>query len=265
MKFRIVLVGTLYSSNVGSVARVMGNMGGEQLILINPQCEINSKARQGAAGAQKWLERRTIYQNWQQFYEHEGSGVRFAFTRRDGKQRLVLPFEEQLGHFDQVTEQHQGEPVYLIFGPEDNGLSAEDLDMANYRCSLPTFGEYASMNLSHAVLLAGYLFQNHQAQQDSRTDRHVNNTKSEPKCVRSKPLRFPDQAIREWITSMGFDIEARKASAYITLKRILLQNAPAESDLMVFEAILQQNIRKLKEHRELTCNSDGSTSGPDLF
>src|SRR5690349_16463745 len=85
----VVLVGTLYPTNVGAAARAIANMGADRLILVQPQCEINSKARQGAAGAQKSLEDITIYKDWDEFYSREGDGIRIALTRRDGKQRQV--------------------------------------------------------------------------------------------------------------------------------------------------------------------------------
>jgi tRNA C32,U32 (ribose-2'-O)-methylase TrmJ len=46
---------------------------------------------------------------------------------------------------------------------------------------------------------------------------------------------------------MGFDIKARKASAYLTLKRLFLQKFPTQHEMQVLDAILQQNIRKLKD------------------
>ncbi|NJL85254.1 MAG: RNA methyltransferase, partial [Leptolyngbyaceae cyanobacterium SM1_1_3] len=49
---RIVLVEPIGDLNVGSVARIMKNMGLSQLILVNPQCDPHSdQARQMAVHA----------------------------------------------------------------------------------------------------------------------------------------------------------------------------------------------------------------------
>ena len=41
-------------------------------------------------------------------------------------------------------------------------------------------------------------------------------------------------------------MRARRASAYLTLRRLFLQNLPTRHEIQVLEAVLQQNIRKLK-------------------
>jgi hypothetical protein len=49
---------------------------------------------------------------------------------------------------------------------------------------------------------------------------------------------------------MGFNIGARRASAYLTLKRLFLQNLPSKHEMHVLDAVLQQNIRKLNGTKE---------------
>lgn len=243
-EINVVLVGTLYPTNIGSAARAMGNMGGHRLILVKPQCEVNSEARRGAAGAQSRLEGITIYKDWDDFYANEGTGLRIGFTRRDGKLRRVWPFKERLKLIQEQNPKVFVEPIYLVFGPEDNGLEDADLALLNYRCSLPAFGDFPSMNLAQAVFLALYI------SQDFFHDGRSPRSKSQKKMGASRRrLVFPDQTIRDWITAMGFDIEARQTSAYTTFKRLLLQNTPTENELLVLEAILQQNIRKLKDQK----------------
>jgi tRNA C32,U32 (ribose-2'-O)-methylase TrmJ len=108
------------------------------------------------------------------------------------------------------------------------------------RCAeLPTFGANGSLNLSQAVLLALFLTQ------QLFKERWSNISMTEtPQFTR---LEFPDAVIREWIQSIGFNIEARKASAYLTVKRLLMQNLASPEDLHVLESILQQTVRKLKD------------------
>jgi tRNA/rRNA methyltransferase len=111
----------------------------------------------------------------------------------------------------------------------------------NFSCDLPTFGEFASLNLAQAVLLATYLAREH-VPPAQVPESHANRG-----FTPVQPFYFPDASIREWLEAMGFDIQARRASAYLTLRRLFLQNLPTRHELQVLESILQQNIRKLKE------------------
>jgi TrmH family RNA methyltransferase len=47
-------------------------------------------------------------------------------------------------------------PVALLFGSEDNGLTAEELDRCHVVLRIPTDPGYRSLNLAQAVLIVGY-------------------------------------------------------------------------------------------------------------
>ena len=239
MLIKIVLVRSEYAMNVGMAARAGANMGAHELILVDPQCRLGVKAKQGAAGAQDLLKKHKSYKSWDDFYKTEPEGIRIAFSRRGGKKRHVFTLEEVLKKIKKLKTKEQ-RILYLIFGPEDNGLDKDDLAFVHYVCSLPVYGEFGSFNLAQAVLLASYI------------TRQVFPPKILPKQLTAEnepafqDYYFPDDTIKEWLTSMGFDISARKSSAYLTLKKLFFMNLPTKNEYQVLEAILQQNIRKLK-------------------
>lgn len=217
-------------------------MGADRLILIDPRCEIdNESARQMAAGAQDMLAKAVRYASWEDFFAHEGHGVRIALSRRGGRKRKVFGLEEIASEKLAMTE----EPVYLIFGPEADGLDVDDLAFVNFCCFLPVYGEFGSLNLAQAVLLALFVVK-----------QKIGAEKPEQikggAAISVQPFYFPDGLIKDWLTAMGFNIQARKASAYLTLRRLFLQNQPTEHEIHVLESILQQNIRKLKGSIGLT-------------
>lgn len=219
-------------------ARAGANMGASDLILINPQCRLGVKAKQGAAGAQELLKNHTSYRNWELFYKNEPDGIRIAFSRRGGKKRKVFELEEVLRKIKKLKQKNK--IIYLIFGPEDNGLDAEDLAYVHYTCSLPIYGNFGSLNLAQAVLLASYIVRQHLPPIKIPAQLTAEN---EPAY---QDFYFPDQAIKDWLLAMGFDISARKSSAYLTLRKLFLMNHPTKHEYQVLEAVLQQNIRKLK-------------------
>lgn len=235
MIISVVLVRTEHSANVGAVVRAMNNMGVRRLILIDAKCEMDSAAMAMAAGAADQLSNAIRYANWKEFFATEGEGVRIAFSRRGGRKRKVRSYEDQLG----ALAADAPDNLYLIFGPEADGLDSDDLAFANFTCHLPVHGEFASFNLAQAVLLALFMtrqkFPGHATQITGKQDKAV------------QPFYFPDQLIKDWIEAMGFDVGARRSSAYLTLRRLFLQNRPTAHELRVLEAILQQNVRKLRD------------------
>lgn len=241
MKIFVVLVRPEYSSNVGAAARALANMGGDRLILIDPQCTIDEKAKQAAAGAQTHLQNLIQYPDWPSFYSREGEGVRIAFSRRGGKKRKVLALDSTLERISRESAKN----IYLIFGPEADGLNADDLAFVNFCCHLPVFGEFGSMNLAQAVLLG--LFITRQRFPPSKKARQITGESAEAVDA----FYFPDALIRQWLVAMGFDVQARRSSAYLTLRRLFLQNLPTRHEIQVLESVLQQNIRKLMENRLL--------------
>lgn len=247
---KVVLVKTLYDRNIGSTSRVMNNMGIDELILIAPQCEITYEAQLAAATGQTALQKRKTYNNWDEFFANEKEGVRISFTARDGRGRLVKDFDSQLKSYLENLRQNGDTPssmnVYLIFGPEDAGLSAADLEHSNFAVSLPTYGNNSSFNLSHAVLVALFILR-----QNIGGGRTVLDGSQLEKEVNQQPISLVANTLREWLETLGLNLEAGRVNAYTVLYRMLLQNAPTPKEYQMLETMLQQTIRKLKKLRDL--------------
>ncbi len=246
----VVLVRTIYDSNIGASSRAMANMGIRHLILIDPKTEVTLKAHQAAATGQDALRNRRTYQSWDEFYAKEPEGLRICFSARDGKGRQVQDFQSTLEWLSEnhpsLKETEEGAlPVYLIFGPEDWGLSSEDLNLTHFACSIPTFGENPSLNLAQAVLLALFILRSTWG--GTRTVLEG----QQPPRIRGQETVFPEKALQSFVQEMGFDISNRKINAFSVLKRMLLHNVPNEKELVILETVLQQGIRKLREYNEL--------------
>lgn len=236
MNIHIVLVRTENPRNIGAAARAVANMGGGRLILLDPRCEWRIEDPQIWSVARDHTDSIVHYKSWDEFYAREGDGLRIALTRRGGAKRKVTPLKQQLGELPAL----ESENLYLIFGPEADGLDSEDLAFANFSCHLPVYGEFGSLNLAQAVLLGLYIAREHFPPSVAVAQ----TTEANEPAV--QPFYFPDQLIKDWLTAMGFDIKARRSSAYLTLRRLFLQNLPTKHEIQVLEAILQQNIRKLR-------------------
>lgn len=158
-EIHVVLVKTLYPLNIGSASRAMSNMGAKQLHLIQPQCTLSYEAQQMAANGQEGLSNRMEYDSWDAFFEKNPEGLRIALTARDGRARQVTDLKEGLNDLSSMTSVRRSNlnKLYLIFGPEDCGLSGSEIDQAHFACSLPTYGPNWSLNLAQAVLLSLFM------------------------------------------------------------------------------------------------------------
>lgn len=253
---RVVLVRTIYERNIGATSRAMSNMGVDQLVLIDPQCEITYEAQQTAATGQTGLQNRITYKSWDEFMQQEPESIKIAFTARDGKGRQVRDIDDVLKDIQDHAPAFQKTSdtpylVHLIFGPEDWGLSGEDLEHANFCACIPTFGENWSLNLAQATLLA--LFSLRKVWGGQRT-------KLDGAGVRRAPQGIaginPEESLRTWVEEMGFDLSKRKMNVFIVLRRMLLQNTPTKKELVILETVLQQSIRKLREWKEFKKNEN---------
>ncbi len=243
---RIVLVRPIYERNVGACSRAMSNMGLEKLILIQPQCEFTIEAQKAAATGQKALQQKTIYNSWDDFFKQEPDGIRISTSARDGRGRQSRDLQETLRNLPQTSPQFKETtaeplPIHLFFGPEDWGLSAEDLKYSHICCSIPTYGENSSLNLAQAVLLSLFIFRQTWGGEQTKLDGQVENRRDS-----QGPPVFPDETLKTWLTEMGFDLSKPKTNVHTVLRRMLLQNTPTQKELGVLEIVLQQSLRKLR-------------------
>lgn len=296
-EIHVVLVKTLYALNIGSASRAMSNMGAKQLHLIQPQCILSYEAQQMAANGQDGLSNRMEYDSWESFLEKNPVGLRIALTARDGRARQITDLKERLQDLSVMPSVRRSalNKLYLIFGPEDCGLSGAEVDQAHFACSLPTYGPNWSLNLAQAVLLTlfmvrdqwggertaldGQRLQHNSAFPEkiekldatSQSNVHqitsvltpsvqslidesessltkLNSNSTLASSAKSKNL-LPEAILYEWIETLGFDLSKKRINAFTVMKRIILHNVPTSKELRIFEVVLQQTIRKLKEHK----------------
>lgn len=149
---RIVLQKPRYPENIGSVARVMRNMGLSQLTVVDPEDFDNSRARKLATHeAAEVLTSCRIYDDLKSALA--GSQYVVGTTARLGKHRQVIQSPERLaGHLIPISQENR---VALLFGPEDKGLSNEDLRLCHALVNIPT-ADFSSLNLAQAVMVMAY-------------------------------------------------------------------------------------------------------------
>jgi len=148
----------MYEGNVGSVARAMKNFGFHDLVLVNP-CRIGDFGRAMASHARDLLAEARIVSTLDDVLSGADLVVGTTGKRTDADQRhLRLFLRQPCLTPEELCERlspWKGD-VALLFGPEDSGLSNEELMDCDLVVSIPTSVDYPVMNLSHSVAILLY-------------------------------------------------------------------------------------------------------------
>jgi tRNA/rRNA methyltransferase len=153
-RIRIVLVEPAGALNVGSIARIMKNMGLSRLVLVNPQCDpAGMEARRMAVHAADVLATAVQVETLPDALE--GCQQAIATVGRDYRDleieleppRTALPWL--------LAPEHTGDAA-LIFGREDRGLTNLEVNYAQRLVRIPSSEIYPSLNLAQAVAICCY-------------------------------------------------------------------------------------------------------------
>ena len=155
--------------NIGSAARAMLNFGIDNLRIVNPRDGWpNPKAKALASGAGSVLDSALIFDSVQEACQD----MHYVFASSARERKLD---KEEISLGESILEcknlLDKGSKVGFLFGPEQSGLSNEDIAFADKTVFLNTSNIFTSINLSQCVMLFAYeWFQGTQSKQSlSRT------------------------------------------------------------------------------------------------
>ncbi len=155
-QIRIVLVEPAGPLNLGATARVMKNMGLRHLVLVNPQCDPGStQAQRMAVHGQDVLAAAAIVPTLPDALV--GCQRAVATTGRLHPQAHQLETPESALPWLLPAHPQESLNAALIFGPEDRGLSNEELIYAQRWVRIPASDSYPSLNLAQAVAVCSYV------------------------------------------------------------------------------------------------------------
>lgn len=149
---RIVLVRPQGSGNVGSVARAMKNMGLATLVLVDPAPLDDGWASAMAVHARDVLESATRVRSLADAVADCAWVVGTAARSGPFRGQVLAPRDLAIDLLRVAATQ----PVALVFGPEDHGLSNAEIEHCQAMVTIPTADAYTSLNLAQAVLVCAY-------------------------------------------------------------------------------------------------------------
>tara|TARA_B100000959_G_scaffold285789_1_gene361756 strand:+ start:2590 stop:3312 length:723 start_codon:yes stop_codon:yes gene_type:complete len=147
----IVLVRPQLSENIGMTARVMDNFGFSKLSIVSPRDGWPSqKAESSAKHANKIISNAKIYN----CLDNAISNFDMVIATSNRKRFLT---KKSFNNFNLLMKKIRDfKNIAILFGPENSGLSNQDIRLANFLFTIPTDNLNKSLNLSHAVSIMSY-------------------------------------------------------------------------------------------------------------
>ena len=139
--------------NIGSVARAMRNTGFSRLIISCPETEDWATAEKLAVSASDMLQHAPRCGSLEEAISLSEARYLVGTTGRDRKYWRSTDIGTAA---PQILNRALAGGTALIFGPENTGLSNEELTLCHLTVTIPSKGELASYNLAQAVLLILY-------------------------------------------------------------------------------------------------------------
>ena len=136
-------------------ARAMDNFGLSKLSIVNPRDGWpNKKAESSAKHADKIINRAKVYDH----LEDAVSNFDLVIATSNRKRFLTKKTYNSFNTLQKKIKNFRN--TAILFGPENSGLSNQDIRLANFIFTIPTYNTNKSLNLSHAVAVMSYeLFQ----------------------------------------------------------------------------------------------------------
>ena len=153
---RVVLVRTEIAGNIGSVARVMGNMGTADLVLVAPVADPRGEQAETMAThhARELLRSARVVPDLASALADCVSSVATSAITGGQFRRQNVGTPEQIA--PAIVSAMASGVVALVFGPEPTGLDNDEVSRCHYQIHIPTAPTHAALNLSHAVAVCLY-------------------------------------------------------------------------------------------------------------
>jgi tRNA/rRNA methyltransferase len=243
---RIVLVEPAGAANVGSVARVMKNMGLKHLVLVNPQCDpLCQEARWMAVHAQDRLEMAQRVSSLPEALV--GCKRAIATTARRQRHLAIDPQPPDIS-----LPWLLGCPSALIFGPEDRGLSNQELHYAHRFLSIPTSEDYAALNLAQAVTVCCYELRRsfnllHHPQRSLAQTTPVSLEIDANDQTTLDQMEAYYEELESLLLKVGFLYPHTAQPRMMKLRRLLSRAQPSDSEIALLRGMIRQTNWKLSQ------------------
>jgi tRNA (cytidine32/uridine32-2'-O)-methyltransferase len=149
---RIVLVESSHPGNIGASARAMKTMGLSDLTLVRPRAFPHEEATARASGADDVLAGAQVADS----LDAALAGCGFVVGASARVRGVAWPTLDPRACAELVRIKAEANRIAIVFGPEQSGLTNEDLARCHRVARIPTQPEFGSLNLAMAVQVLCY-------------------------------------------------------------------------------------------------------------
>jgi len=233
-----VLVRPRGGANVGAVCRAIKNMDGGRLVVVEGGFDVEA-ARIMAVHAVDVLEGRIEAPTLTDAVA--GCGVVVGTTARSGAYRarstdLRSLARDVVVHGELAFER----PLALVFGPEDSGLSNEEISLCHRLAFIPTADAYTSLNLAQAVMVC--LYELHLARLDSSgrqptvgVDSRRNHPQADAGSIEAMLVSLEDALLQ-----IGFLSDENPAHVMMSIRSLLTRGGLDEREVRILRGLARQ-------------------------
>lgn len=233
-----MLVRTKFAGNLGSVARAMANFGATDLRLVTPEASIDAgEARALATHGEHLLDQAKHFASLREAIA-DCLWV-CATTARSGglyRKQNTLSLKEAVAHGKEII--FQG-PVAFVFGPEDHGLTNDEVSLCHHLLHIHASPEYNVLNLAQAAVIC--LHEWYQA-----TVGNLATPKDSPVPI-GELTRSLDH-LEESLRAVHFIWGEKGDSVAHAIRHLLARSAPNEHENKLLHGLARQLLWYVKHH-----------------
>ena len=232
----VILVRTLNPGNVGSIARIMKNMGFGSLKLVAVATPEDQECQMMAGRAFDLVEGARRFGSLGEAVI--GEHVLFATTSgRDRRQRREAISPREAARL--IGEYSAKNRVGLVFGPERSGLTEGQLARCQFCVSIPSNPEYSVLNISKAAAILLY---------------EIAQLSSSPLQERKEQVSIAERErfyadLKKVLIEIGFLSQSNPDHILDAIRGILDQPDLTERDLKILRGIVGQMDWYIREGR----------------
>ncbi len=234
----IILYEPEIPGNIGAIARAMANFDFENLVIINPQCEVRSSdAYRRAKHADFILNNAKIKDK--SFLEEMdyivGTTARIG-TDANLNRSPITPEEMSKIISDKVNSNVK---IGLMFGRESHGLSNEELKLCDTVVTIPCSKKYFTMNLSHAVTILLY-----------EIFKRIGKGHNEGITYASKKeINALERHFDEMLNLLDFEDENKRETQRFNFSRMIGRLYVKKKEVFIIHGLLTKIINKIKKDK----------------
>ena len=226
----IILVRPQLPENIGMVARAMQNCGLKKLILVSPREKWPNKiAFDASANANIIIKKTKVFDSinaaLSPFHYVIATSSRNRFLYKIHQSNFPLLFKKIPSNKN----------IAIVFGPENSGLSNEDLLLCDIIFSINLSKKNQSLNLSHSVLLMAYKWKEYFSKSnDIRCNKKTLSTK--------KDFNFFMNFLKQELIESGFLLKKEKSLKFNNIQSMFLRAKLSKTEIQTLWGM----IKKLK-------------------